>query len=170
MTPAELEAEQLKFQIADYNSKVQYLKDHFTRVWARFNFFLTLQSACFGAAILSDKYHWRIPAFGMLLCLLWYLFGSQDRYLVALYRKQIEHAMLGIKAKLQLANYFYIGQTENVSGQTENVEDLDVPPLPYQWRSSTFSTTKLAALFPLIVFLIWLGILLFAHPSPPAVH
>jgi len=161
MTNEELEAEQLKFQIADYNSKVQYLKDHFTRVWARFNFFLTLQSAFFGAAILSpEKYHWRIPAFGMLLCVLWYLFGTQDRYLVALYRKQIEHAMLGIRAKLQLTDYFYIGQTEDIDGQTEKVEDLGVQVAFHQWRSNRFSTTKLAALFPVIVFFIWLGMLI----------
>jgi hypothetical protein len=57
VTDEELEAERLKFQIEDYRQKVQYLKDHFARIWTRFNYFLTLQSALFGVAIISiEKY------------------------------------------------------------------------------------------------------------------
>src|SRR5688572_23495382 len=84
----------LDFMVADYWQKVQYLKDHFTRLWNRFNYFLTIQSALFGATVLSpEKYRWWVPIFAALVCALWYIFGAQDRYLVDLYRKEIEHAL-----------------------------------------------------------------------------
>jgi len=146
----------LAFLVDDYKSKVQYLKDHFTRLWTRFNYFLTLQSALFGAAILSpEKYHWWVPIFGALLCLLWYVFGAQDRYLVDLYRKQIEWGAIEIKSRLRLSDYYFIGQTENISGQVEKVEKLGVKMSVYQWRNKYISTTKLAALFPLVVLAMW---------------
>ena len=136
--------QRLTFLVDDYKSKVQYLKDHFTRLWTRFNYFLTLQSALFGAAILSpEKYHWWVPIFGAILCILWYLFGAQDRYLVDLYRKQIEHDVIEIKSKLKLSDYYFIGQTENIDGQSEKLENLGTKMTIYQWRNKYFSTTKL---------------------------
>ena len=153
--------QELNFLVDDYKSKVQYLKDHFMRLWTRFNYFLTLQSALFGATILSpERYHWWVPIFGALLCILWYIFGAQDRYLVDLYRKQIEHEVIKIKARLQLDDYYFIGQTEDIPGQSERVEDLDVKMGPYQWRNKYFSTTKLAALFPLVLLAMWAVIFL----------
>ena len=149
--------QRLTFLVDDYKSKVQYLKDHFTRLWTRFNYFLTLQSALFGAAILSpEKYHWWVPIFGAILCILWYLFGAQDRYLVDLYRKQIEHDVIEIKSKLKLSDYYFIGQTENIDGQSEKLENLGTKMTIYQWRNKYFSTTKLAALFPLVILVMWI--------------
>jgi hypothetical protein len=145
--------------VDDYKSKVQYLKDHFTRLWTRFNYFLTLQSALFGAAILSpEKYHWWIPLFGAFLCVLWYIFGAQDRYLVDLYRKQIEHSVRKIKSEYRLSDYYFIGQTEDILSESEKIEHLNVEKNIYQWRSEYISTTKLAALFPLLILLMWLVI------------
>ena len=153
--------QKLNFLVDDYKLKVQYLKDHFTRLWTRFNYFLTLQSALFGATILSpEKYHWWVPIFGALLCILWYIFGAQDRYLVDLYRKQIEHEVIKIKARLQLEDYYFIGQTEDIPGQSEKVKKLDVKMGLYQWRNKYFSTTKLAALFPLVLLAMWAVIFL----------
>lgn len=143
--------------IDDYKLKVQYLKDHFTRLWTRFNYFLTLQSALFGAAILSpDKYRWWIPLFGAFLCVLWYIFGAQDRYLVDLYRKQIEHSVIQIKENFNLQDYYFIGQTENILSKTEKIENLKVESNIYQWRNNYISTTKLAALFPLAILAMWI--------------
>lgn len=136
MTDEELEAERLKFLIEDYRQKVQYLKDHLARIWTRFNYFLTLQSALFGAAIITiEKYQWRVPAFGILISALWYLTGAQDRYLVELYRKQIQKAVPRIKHNLQLSDYYYIGQTEDIPGESERVKDLNIQNTIYQWRS-----------------------------------
>ena len=161
VTDEQLEAERLKFLIEDYRQKVQYLKDHLTRIWTRFNFFLTLQSALFGASIISiEKYQWRVPAFGMFISALWYLAGAQDRFLVELYRKQIQNAIPKIKHGLQLSDYYYIGQTEDIPGEAESVKDLKVVTTIYQWRSKRASTTRLAAIIPLIMLIIWIGVFL----------
>ena len=156
VTDEQLEDERLKFLIEDYRQKVQYLKDHLTRIWTRFNFFLTLQTAIFGTTIIStEKYQWRVPAFGIFISALWYFVGAQDRYLVELYRKQIQNAVLKIKHGLQLSEYYYIGQTEDIPGEVENVKDLRVKNTYYQWRSEQASTTRLAAIIPLIMLIIW---------------
>lgn len=156
-----LEAQRLSFLIDDYWQKVQYLKDHFTRLWNRFNYFLTIQSALFGATVLSpEKYRWWVPIFAALVCCLWYIFGAQDRYLVDLYRKEIEQALNQVRPRLQLTNYYSVGQTEDVPERAERIKDLRVEPSFYQWRWSGLSTTKLPALFPVILLVIWIGILL----------
>lgn len=151
-----IEASKLEFLIQDYWQKVQYLKDHFTRLWNRFNYFLTIQSALFGATVLSpEKYRWWVPIFAGLVCALWYIFGAQDRYLVELYRKEIEQALAKIRPNLQLTDYYFVGQTEDIVNQTEKISDLHVKPSFYQWRWRFLSTTKLPALFPVILLLMW---------------
>ncbi len=145
--------------VDDYKSKVQYLKDHLTRLWTRFNFFLTLQSALFGVSILAtEKYHWGIPLFGILLCIFWYIFGVQDRYLVELYRKQIELAWKKVQDKYKFSEdsekYSFIGQTENLPN-----DNLGVQENFYQKRFENFSTTKLAAIFPIFIAAVWIIVL-----------
>jgi hypothetical protein len=136
--------------VDDYKSKVNYLKDHFSRMWTRFNFFLTIHSGLFfGTVVASEKDKWWIPFFGILVALLWYIFGAQDRFLVALYRKEVEETVEKIKSQYGIFDYNYIGQTENVANIKIN-ENL------YQWRSVSISTTKLAALFPLAVLCLWI--------------
>lgn len=161
MTDEELEVERLKFWIEDYRQKVQYLKDYLSRIWARFNYFLTLQSALFGAAVVTiEKYQWRVPVFGILISALWYLTGAQDRYLVELYRKQIQKAVPTVKHSLQLSDYYYIGQTEDIPGESDRIKDLKIQSTIYQWRSKQFSTTKLAAVIPLLSLIVWIGVFL----------
>ena len=156
------QSEKLNFLLQDYWQKIQYLKDHFTRLWNRFNYFLTVQSALFGATVLSpDKYRWWVPIFAALVCALWYVFGAQDRYLVELYQKEIEQAEATLRnhPKLLLTNFYFVGQTENIDGRTEKIEDLKIERNFYQWRWKRLSTTKLPALFPAILFVIWMVIL-----------
>jgi hypothetical protein len=114
MHDEKLEARRLDFLTEDYWQKVQYLKDHFRRLWNRFNYFLTIQSALFGATLLSpDKYRWWVPIFAAPVCALWYIFGAQDRYLVDLYRKEIEQALIYFTTRLTLRgrNTIYIIRT-----------------------------------------------------------
>lgn len=161
MHDEKLEARRLDFLTQDYWQKVQYLKDHFTRLWNRFNYFLTIQSALFGATVLSpDKYRWWVPIFAALVCALWYIFGAQDRYLVDLYRKEIEQALQPVRRGLELKNYYFAGQVEDIPDQAERINDLGVKPSFYQWRWRFLSTTKLPALFPVILLLIWVIVLL----------
>lgn len=161
MHDEKLEARRLDFLTEDYWQKVQYLKDHFTRLWNRFNYFLTIQSALFGATVLSpDKYRWWVPIFAALVCALWYIFGAQDRYLVDLYRKEIEQALQPVRRELELKNYYFAGQVEDIPDQAEKINDLGVKPSFYQWRWRFLSTTKLPALFPVILLFIWVIVLL----------
>lgn len=149
----------LTFLQQDYWQKIQYLKDHFTRLWNRFNYFLTVQSALFGATVLSpDKFRWWVPIFAAVVCLLWYVFGAQDRYLVELYRKQIERTLEKLEGQLSLGNdYYMVGQTEDRN--EAKIVDLKIEKEVYQRRWADFSTTKLAAWFPLVLLTIWLLIL-----------
>lgn len=150
----------LAFLQQDYRDKIQYLKDHFTRLWNRFNYFLTVQSALFGATVLSpDKFRWWVPIFAAVVCLLWYMFGVQDRYLVELYRAQIERTLEKLERQLSLgSNYYMVGQTEDRDGA--RIVDLKIKNEIYQRRWAGFSTTKLAAWFPLVLLVIWLFILI----------
>ena len=150
----------LDFLQQDYYQKIQYLKDHFTRLWNRFNYFLTVQSALFGATVLSpDKFRWWVPIFAAVVCLLWYMFGVQDRYLVELYRKQIERSLEKIEGQLFLGNdYYMVGQTEDRNEAT--IKTLGIQNEIYQRRWAYFSTTKLPALFPLFLLVIWVGVLI----------
>ena len=143
--------------VDDYKSKVQYLKDHFTRLWTRFNFFLTLQSALFGVSIVAtEKYHWGIPLFGILLCFFWYIFGAQDRYLVVLYRKQIEQAWKKVQDEYKFSkDYCFIGQTENLP-----IGNLGIEKPFYQKRFKNFSITKLPAIFPMFIAVVWMVVLI----------
>ena len=156
-----LASARLAFLIEDYWQKVQYLKDHFTRLWNRFNYFLTIQSALFGAVVLSPgEYRPAVPLFAALVCILWYIFGAQDRYLVELYRKEIEQVLDQIRPGLGLTNYYFVGQTENIPDHEESIEYFDIKQGIYQWRRESLSTTKLPALFPLVLFLTWMTIFL----------
>jgi hypothetical protein len=162
MLKKDLQTEQLNFLIKDYEIKVNYLKDHFTRVWMRFNFFLTIQSALLGAFIFSpEKYTNWIPAFGIVVSGLWYIFGAQDRYLIRLYRMQVELTATDIKARLCLSEYYFVGQTEDLKGQPEKMSALNsrIPTTIYQWKTSFFSMTRIPALFPLGILPIWILIL-----------
>lgn len=161
-TPDEkLAAAKLDFLIQDYWQKVQYLKDHFTRLWNRFNYFLTVQSALFGATILAPgQYRPSVPLFAALVCIVWYVFGAQDRYLVELYRKEIEQVLDQIRPSLQLTDYYFVGQTQNVPNQKERIEDFKIKQNIYQWRRESLSTTKLPAIFPLILLIMWVTVFL----------
>ena len=165
--------------VDDYKSKVAYLKDHFTRMWTRFNFFLTIHSAMFAAIVLkTGNYEEFVAVFGVILSILWYVFGAQDRYLVALYRAQIEDVWIEIIKKYENPTSFYVGQTNDYSEKiinsdtTEKTKKLkklkdiensvyegkkNVFKNIYQWRGGNISTTKLASLFPIIIGILWIA-------------
>lgn len=102
-----------------------------------------------------------IPIFAAFLGIPWYVFGAQDRYLVALYRKQIEHVVIKLKPELKLPVYYFIGQTEDIDGQSEKLKNLGVKNTIYQWRNDNFSVTKPAAVFPLFIFTMWIVLFYF---------
>lgn len=151
------------FHLEDYKMKVDFFTKHFSRVWMRFNFFLAVQGASIGLGakiILENKevslneelilYY----ALNIFICVVWYIFGAQDRYLTILYRKQ------GHKSGRDCANAFGISDYEPV-GSTENTSQEITPTFNIiQWRSNVFSMTRLPAVVPIIFTTGWLIILI----------
>lgn len=82
------------FFLRDYELKVRYLADHFQRMWTRFNFFVTIESALIGGKFIfgGGSLTWQLVFLGAVLSFIWYVFGAEDRFLVKVYRKQVEDA------------------------------------------------------------------------------
>jgi hypothetical protein len=144
MGSIDLEKEDLEFLKKDYELKVNYVLAQFSRMWMRFNFFLTIESALsvalFGlfkdAKSLSD-YGIFIALIGAVSSLCWYAFGAQDRYLSAIYRKHIETVAAQLDERLRLkeylkADYIHVGDQNtkidqhiyqcNVISRTKNLQ------------------------------------------------
>lgn len=143
----------LDFAQRDYEMKVGYLTNQFQRMWTRFNYFVAIQSALIGGkTIFGDHAIGKAGlVFGLALSLVWYVMGAEDRFLVQLYREQLKDAAKVLSDALWQgmdSPYVYVG---DVSQANEKVTaSLS------GWRIERFSTTRLAALIPLTVSLIWL--------------
>jgi hypothetical protein len=180
-------ADQEAFLLKDYEFKITYLSNHFTRMWNRFNYFVAIETALVGGKFLipNGALSPALAIAGVLISVLWYVMGAEDRYLVRLYRYQVARAA-GAVARMIWTNgkthrdYRYVGQVDKVM-RTELCDEEGKDSEGQQksfwkrlvelewlsgWRSELFSTTRLAALFPLLVFLFWLSIL-FISPSLP---
>jgi hypothetical protein len=137
----------------DYERKVRYLSDHFSRMWTRFNFFLVLESGLSAALWLWFREAGGVTFGALALALVglastivWYIFGAQDRYLVEVYRKQARIVGDDLAKHLGLNDYLPVGTTG-----APVIEDKI-----HQWRYRPLSPTRIAAWFPLLVMIYWL--------------
>lgn len=171
------------FLLKDYELKVQYLTNHFSRMWTRFNFFLTINSALFAFSVQEDTAAF-VSLFvvaGILLSILWYFFGATDNYLVEVYRRQVEttYYLLGSRMRglkeLQSDQkvrevYSYAGDTKTRFIDPENREEpiQKIRGNPFQWRLrpnrrfgeweiKAISATELAAILPFAFLLLWIA-------------
>ncbi|MFZ3167957.1 MAG: hypothetical protein WA130_10115 [Candidatus Methanoperedens sp.] len=149
----------IEFLKKDYELKTNYLTAHLTRMWQRFNFFIALESALsvalFGFFKGNEGFsHYAIitAVIGAVSSICWYIFGAQDRCLAALYRKHVKDAGEKIAYNLGLKEDYV-----HAADQTIKIKQKWYKYI-YQWRSEHISTTKLAALFPLLVVLYWTSI------------
>ncbi len=143
--------------LEDYRLGVGYLTNQFTRMWTRFNFFLTLEAGLAIALVGLFKGERLsaaalvIPGVALLISLCWYVTGAQDRYLVEVYRKQIGHTVRRLVPD-EWERWPYVGcgiaELEPLVGQIQTHV--------YQFRWEPISITKLAAWFPLLTALLWL--------------
>jgi hypothetical protein len=83
------------FLLEDYKIKVEYLNQHFQRMWTRFNFMLSIESALVGAVGLSIKAN--LPPIALAFALIglaasvfYFLAGLRDRALVERYRSLVQ--------------------------------------------------------------------------------
>jgi hypothetical protein len=113
----EVKPEVLGFLLEDYRLKVEYFSGHLSRIWTRFNFLLTIDSALF--ALVTTRDH--APAtsllftiLGVALSLFWLVFGWFDIRLSDRYRSDIKHAhcLLVQAHKDPLVIQPYVGATK----------------------------------------------------------
>ncbi len=70
------------FLIKDYELKVGYLTQHFSRMWTRFNYFVGIESALVGGKLIfgSGKLSLEVAIVGAIVSLIWYDMGAEDRF------------------------------------------------------------------------------------------
>ena len=165
-------AKQEAFLQKDYEIKITYLTDQFARMWNRFNYFVAIEAALVGGKFLlpSGVLSRALALAGVLISALWYVMGAEDRYLVRLYRYQVkkaaEAAVKTIWTDKETQNaYRYVGQVdkpmrcelrEYEHRQKSFWKRLVELEWLSGWRMEPISTTRLAALFPLLVCVLWL--------------
>lgn len=145
------------FFVEDYKLRIDYLSAHHNRMWTRFNFFLTLQSGLIAFMLLKDNAGLSNVAplvlFAlMVLSLIWWLFGAQDRWLSHAYRESINDAAKVLREKLQLSDYVAVGDYR----ASFDSEQPTILKNPVQWYRRYASITRLAAYVPLLTLIIWL--------------
>ena len=181
-------AKQEAFLQKDYELKITYLSNQFARMWNRFNYFVAIETALVGGKFLisNGALSPALAIAGVLISALWYVMGAEDRYLVRLYRHQVERAADAVARTIWTdgethRDYRYVGQVDKVMRaelRDEESKDSEGRQKSFLkrlvelewlsgWRLEPFSTTRLAALFLLLVFILWL-IILFTGPSLPA--
>jgi hypothetical protein len=145
------------FLVTDYELKVGYLTEHFGRMWTRFNYFVGIESALGGGKLIfgDGKLSPQIAIVGVVVSLIWYVMGAEDRFLVRVYRGHVKDAADLIAEAMWNAAahgpYRHVGEVEE-SSKTLGWEMSG-------WRVEAISTTRLAAWIPLLVLLTWLGLL-----------
>ena len=147
------------FLIKDYELKVKYLTDHFTRMWMRFNYFIGIESALIGGKLIfgDGKLSTEVAIVGAAVSLVWYFMGAEDRFLVRVYRDVHVKAASDLLAKAvwdakASVPYLHVGEVTEASKKLG--WEFGV------WRWDLISTTRLAAWIPLAVLVVWLVLLL----------
>jgi hypothetical protein len=155
------------FYAKDYELKINYLTEQFTRMWTRFNYFLGVETTLLGGTIIFSKNLTDnmncilICLLGTAISMVWYIMGAEDRRLVQLYRRQVQKAFEKMKGRdnVLLEYDCYVGQVDNLPEAF--IEGLEKPDLS-GWRNEKISTTRLAALIPLTVSVVWVIVLITA--------
>ena len=151
------EKDVLDFRLKDYELKVTYLVGEFERMWNRFQYLLGLETLLVGlffaplqpTRLVSASF---FAAIGLAASVLWYVVGAEDKYLVWLYRAQVQEAAHKVIEILRLGDdYQFVGQTE-VKGNPRFIT-------PIEWRYPAISITTLVAIFPILTVVLWLVLL-----------
>ncbi len=161
----------------DYELKIKYLTDHLQRMWTRFNFFVTIESALISGKFLfaSNSPNVGLTIAGIMLSLIWYVMGAQDRFLVDMYRTEVqktgERYALAALGESAAKVYDYVGRTDE-DYVKEYLKEREARHRHWgkvryrldhvsSWRSERFSTTHLAAFIPLLATALWAVLLVF---------
>jgi hypothetical protein len=152
-----------QFLVEDYKLKVQYLTDHFSRMWNRLSYFLTVELALFGAlgyvVFDSQGRDLRVApvvvALGAATSLAWYVVGAQDRFLVTAYRDDLRATANLLSEVLRGLSWYgphYVGSRSGGPPRV-HVEPEDSGFL--SWYVEELSITRLPSLLAILLVLFW---------------
>jgi hypothetical protein len=157
------------FLVKDYELKTAFLTNQYQRMWTRFNYFVTLESALAGGKLLVGGSPTWFPVIGAGLSLIWYVIGAEDRYLVRVYRAHVNEAAKCVAAKMGTGDYVAVGARDSETVKKLKEEDL-VLSWPRRflehlsgWRCEPISITRLAAIIPLVLLLAWISVFVTGH-------
>jgi hypothetical protein len=164
----------IDFLRQDYELKISYLTAHFSRMWTRFNFFLTIDSAVLAFSFDTGRGSYAITFLaivGIVVSVLWYKFSAFDNFLVEVYRRQVNHVFELLRGAREAAfiaaglepsprGYSYVGSVSNEAfnqetGQVEPIEQNMLQRRP--WPSPKISVTELGVVFALLFTLLWVA-------------
>lgn len=170
-SPAEFDDAAKNFIIEDYKLKINYLTSHFTRMWTRFNFFLTIELALFGflGYLLFDPARKNLEAtvipiiLGVGSSLLWYVIGAQDRFLVVAYRNAVRSSAVTLSQMYPGLSWYKEHYVSTHSSAAHPYDEQGRERGVFSWYTESISITRIAAIFPLMLFLLWLVILVLRY-------
>ncbi len=151
MSDNELNSKQVEFLFEAYKLRAQLYSEHTGRMWSRFNYLLTGNVALFGfffSVFLDDKSLTGIilfPLVGMIISIIWFVLGAQDRYYFEGLRKQTQHVERIIANEL--------GMTQLDDAVLGHIKGLRFDVLT--WRLSPLSLSRLPAVVPLVLLFLW---------------
>jgi len=151
------------FALKDYELKVAYLTNHFQRMWTRFNYFVVIESALIGGRTIfgNDRISVAGLVFGLVVSVVWYVMGAEDRFLVQFYREQVKQSAALLTDGLWTPTdrrYEFVGDLASAPSFKPSREGWLDPVSA--WRSESLSTTRMASLLPLAASAIWLALLI----------
>jgi len=162
------------FRMKDYEMKVGYLTGQFTRMWQRFAFFVTLQAALLAANTASWDKPRRILVLaiaGAVLSVVWFIVGAEDRYLVFVYRLQVESAGKTLAECVPLEvvkedRYEPVGHLDHFSQSTKvQLKRRKHWAKLIEWRWTPISITHMPAWLSLLGLIGWLSVLMMHFKS-----
>jgi len=153
----------LNFLDKDYERKINYLVQQFTRMWTRFNFFITLESSLLAGKFLFkiDEPNQALAWIGLGLSLCWYVFGANDKQLVNVYKYAVEKAsekltsVLPVDQVYSKDKYYYVGKPDIKFEDVNDPTRTDLKKNIFHWRLNYITITHLATVFPVVLALVW---------------
>jgi hypothetical protein len=159
----------------EYELRLSYLKDHLTRMWTRFNFFLIINTGLFAVVLNQNSrqdFVVLVITLGLIVSILWNQFAATDNYLVDVYRRQIKHAHFLLTRDtsfdalredprpIELKDWAYTGNTSAEYFDPEDGQEKRIPQNFFQRRFSWLSATELGVVMSFLYILAWLGLLI----------
>lgn len=151
------------FAQKDYELKVAYLTNHFQRMWTRFNYFVVIEAALIGGRTIfgSDRISVAGLVFGLVVSVVWYVMGAEDRFLVAFYRDQVKQSAQLLADGLWTPTdrrYEFVGDVSSAPGFKPTRGGWLAAITA--WRSESLSTTRMASILPFATCAVWLVLLI----------